>query len=401
MIKIAYSTISYGSSGEDVKKLQKSLNEQGYSLNIDGVFGNETRDAVKDYQKKNGLGVDGVVGSKTWSALDSLTKTTPKNYSVSSYSSKTSRPEYEKSQAVIDAEKELAQWENNKPDGYKGKYDDEIESLVEQLLNREDFSYDMQSDPLYQQYRQLYTENGQKAMRDTVGQASALTGGYANSYAVTAGNQAYADYLDELNGSALDLRDRAYQVYSDEGDKLIEDVTLLRSLDGDDYEKYLDTLQRYYDDGDYILKKLSQMSDAEFEEFLAQVDAWENDREYEFQKYQDNLDRQEFQQELAFKQAEAKRKQENEDREYQLAKDKLAAQLAASSSKSSSKSSSSSSSSKKNSEYTAYPTTYKQFVAMTGYGGILTENLFYGNSNTKQKYGTYQKYLQVMYDKYS
>lgn len=400
MIKIAYSTISYGSSGEEVKKLQKSLNEQGYSLNIDGVFGNETRDAVKDYQKKNGLSVDGIVSTKTWSALDSYKKATQKKSSVTGYSSKTSRPEYEKSQAVVDVENELAHWENNKPDSYKGKYDDKIEGLVDRLLNREDFTYDMQSDPLYQQYRQLYTENGQKAMRDTVGQASALTGGYANSYAVTAGNQAYADYLDELNAIALDLRDRAYQIYSDEGDKLIEDVTLLRSLDGDDYEKYMDTLERYYADGDYLLKKLSQMSDAEFEEFLAQVDAWENDREYEFQKYQDALDRQEFQQEMAFKEAEAKRKQDNEDRDYQLAKDKLAAQIAASSSKSSSKSSSSSSS-KKSSEYTAYPTTYKQFVSMTGYGGILTENLFYGNSNTKQKYGTYQKYLQVMYDKYS
>lgn len=398
MSYIAYQTISYGSSGEEVKKLQKSLNEKGYSLSVDGVFGNKTRDAVKDYQKKNGLSVDGIVGNKTWGALNkkstSVSASKPSaSKTVVSTSSK--RPEYEKSQAVKDAENKLTQWENTKPDEYKGKYDAQIESLVNEILARDDFSYDMQSDPLYQQYRQLYSENGQRAMRDTVGQASALTGGYANSYAVTAGNQAYAEYLDQLNDIALELRDRAYEMYSDEGDRLIEDVTLLRGLDGDDYDKYLDTLEQYYSDGDYLLKKLSQMSDAEFDAFLQQVDAWENDRDFEFKKLQDELDRQEFEAEMAFKKAEAERKQANEDRDYRLAQQKLAAQ------KSSSGSSSSTGSTKKKntkSEYTVYPKTYQQFVAMTGDGKIFTEEMFMKNAAAKKKYGSYEKYLQEMYD---
>ena len=398
MSYIAYQTISYGSSGEEVKRLQKSLNEKGYSLSVDGVFGNKTRDAVKDYQKKNGLSVDGIVGNKTWGALNkkstSVSASKPSaSKTVVSTSSK--RPEYEKSQAVKDAENKLTQWENTKPDEYKGKYDAQIESLVNEILARDDFSYDMQSDPLYQQYRQLYSENGQRAMRDTVGQASALTGGYANSYAVTAGNQAYAEYLDQLNDIALELRDRAYEMYSDEGDRLIEDVTLLRGLDGDDYDKYLDTLEQYYSDGDYLLKKLSQMSDAEFDAFLQQVDAWENDRDFEFKKLQDELDRQEFEAEMAFKKAEAERKQANEDRDYRLAQQKLAAQ------KSSSGSSSSTGSTKKKntkSEYTVYPKTYQQFVAMTGDGKIFTEEMFMKNAAAKKKYGSYEKYLQEMYD---
>ena len=398
MSYIAYQTISYGSSGEEVKKLQKSLNEKGYSLSVDGVFGNKTRDAVKDYQKKNGLSVDGIVGNKTWGSLNkkstSVSASKPSaSKTVVSTSSK--RPEYEKSQAVKDAENKLTQWENTKPDEYKGKYDAQIESLVNEILARDDFSYDMQSDPLYQQYRQLYSENGQRAMRDTVGQASALTGGYANSYAVTAGNQAYAEYLDQLNDIALELRDRAYEMYSDEGDRLIEDVTLLRGLDGDDYDKYLDTLEQYYSDGDYLLKKLSQMSDAEFDAFLQQVDAWENDRDFEFKKLQDELDRQEFEAEMAFKKAEAERKQANEDRDYRLAQQKLAAQ------KSSSGSSSSTGSTKKKntkSEYTVYPKTYQQFVAMTGDGKIFTEEMFMKNAAAKKKYGSYEKYLQEMYD---
>lgn len=403
MIEIAYQTISYGSSGEDVKRLQKSLNEKGYTLTVDGVFGNKTRDAVKDYQKKNGLSVDGIVGNKTWGSLyktSSYVGTAKPTASATTVNNSSERPEYKKSQAVKDAENKLSQWENTKPDEYKGKYDSQIESLVNEILERDDFRYDMQSDPLYQQYRQLYTENGQKAMRDTVGQASALTGGYASSYAVTAGNQAYADYLDELNAIALDLRDRAYEMYSDEGDRLIEDVTLLRGLDGDDYEKYLDTLEQYYSDGDYLLKKLSQMSDAEFDAFLAQVDAWENDRDFDFKKLKDELDRQEFEQEMAFKKAEAERKQANEDREYRLAQEKLAVQRAAAASKTSS-SSSASKKEKSTNEYTVYPTTYKQFVAMTGNGRIFTEDSFMKSTSARSKYGSYEKYLKVMYDKYS
>ncbi len=403
MIEIAYQTISYGSSGEDVRKLQKSLNEKGYSLTIDGVFGDKTRDAVKDYQKKNGLSVDGVVGNKTWGSLNK--KSTSVNMAKPSDGAATvkkfsERPEYEKSQAVKDAENKLTQWESTKPDEYKSKYDSQIEGLVKEILSRDDFRYDMQSDPLYQQYRQLYTENGQKAMRDTVGQASALTGGYANSYAVTAGSQAYADYLDQLNGIALELRDRAYEMYSDEGDRLIEDVTLLRGLDGDDYEKYLNTLEQYYSDGDYLLKKLSQMSDSEFDAFLSQVDAWENDRDFDFKKLQDELDRQEFEQEMAFKKAEAEREQANEDREYRLAQEKLAVQKASASSKTSS-SSSNSKKVKSTDEYTVYPITYKQFVAMTGNGRIFTEDMFMKSASARSKYNTYENYLKVMYDKYS
>ena len=395
MIEIAYQTISYGSSGEDVKKLQESLNEKGYSLTVDGIFGSKTRAAVEDYQRKNGLNVDGIVGSKTWGSINSKSTTTTTTTaskpatSTAAGGNSSTRPEYEKSQAVKDAEAEIEDWEKNKPGAYESKYDDEIDRLVEDILSREDFRYDMQSDPLYQQYRQMYMENGQKAMRDTVGQAAALTGGYANSYAVTAGNQAYADYLDELNGIALDLRDRAYEMYVDEGEKLIADITILRDLEGDEYEKYLNTLEQYYADGDYLFKKLVEMSDAEFEAFVAQVEAWESDRDYEFKKYQDDLDRQEFEAEMAFKESEAARDQANKDR------------AAAQKSSGSGSSSSSSKKTKSTNEYTVYPETYKQYVAMTGNGRIYTEEMFMKDENAKKKYGTYKNYLKVMYDKYA
>ncbi len=300
------------------------------------------------------------------------------------------RPVYNKSEDVKNAEKKLSEWEKNKPGEYKSKYEKEIDRLLDNVLNREDFSYDVNSDPMYQQYKELYMGNGKKAMRDTIGNASALTGGYANSYATTAGYQAYSEYLNQLNGVSLGLRDRAYEMYKDEGDKLIENISLLRELDGDDYEKYLGKLETYYKDGNYLLEKLSQMSDSEYEKFLASVEAWENDRDYNFKRAQDKLDRQEFEKELAFKKSEAQRDQANKDREYKLAK-----------SKSSGSSNSQKTEKKEYGENFQYPTTYGEFCFRTGYSGVMTYSEFNRSTYAKKEYGSYRGYLRKMYVKYS
>lgn len=392
---MAYSTIQYGSSGEDVKKLQTELNKYGYNLDVDGQFGSKTQSAVKDYQQKHNLQVDGIVGENTWGSLTSTgtastSSKTSKNKKTKKTKKQSKRPTYKKSESVKKAEKKLSQWEKKAPGEYESKYSEQIEAILNDILNREKFSYNLNADPLYQQYRELYTENGKKAMMDTVGQASALTGGYSNSYAVTAGSQAYHEYLNELNEVALDLRDRAYEQYGDEGEKLFEDITLLRSLDGDDYDKYLNQLERYYKDGEYLLDRLTAMSDAEYEQFLQTVEAWENDRDFAFKERTDALDREEFERELAFKIAEAERDQANEDREYQLALQKLY-------------SSGSSSSSKKSKSTTPihYPETYKEFCSATGYSGIMTKTEYGAHTEVKKKYGSYKKYLKAMYKKYA
>ncbi|MFW5999801.1 MAG: spore cortex-lytic enzyme [Halanaerobiaceae bacterium] len=60
----------YGVRDSDVRTLQRKLSQWGfYEESVDGVFGNSTSRAVKDFQRKNGLRVDGLVGEKTWQAL--------------------------------------------------------------------------------------------------------------------------------------------------------------------------------------------------------------------------------------------------------------------------------------------------------------------------------------------
>lgn len=66
---------------------------------------------------------------------------------------------------------------------YTSRYQNQIDDLTRQILNREAFSYDPEKDPTYQQYKESYTRSGERAMQDTLGQVSARTGGLASSYA--------------------------------------------------------------------------------------------------------------------------------------------------------------------------------------------------------------------------
>lgn len=70
-------TLKKGFKGSDVKKLQKALNSKGYSVGkygADGSFGNDTKSAVKKFQKANKLTADGIVGKNTAHKLGWLYK---------------------------------------------------------------------------------------------------------------------------------------------------------------------------------------------------------------------------------------------------------------------------------------------------------------------------------------
>ncbi len=177
----AYPTLRYGSTGEEVRKLQEALNATGsYGLALDGIYGEKTKQAVTAYQQANGLGVDGIAGQETLGHL--YTPKTP----------------------AVETPKEPTPWEN--------------------WVNREKFSYEPENDPHYKQYREQYMNLGRLAMEDTVGKLTALTGGYGNSYAQTAGQQSYEAYLQKLNGVIPDLYDKAYDRYTAEGEALYKEA---------------------------------------------------------------------------------------------------------------------------------------------------------------------------------
>lgn len=77
----------YGSRGSEVTQIQTKLKRWGYYTgNIDGIYGTQTVNAVKYFQRKNGLTVDGIAGPETLKAMGIMTSTTSSS-SSSSYNS--------------------------------------------------------------------------------------------------------------------------------------------------------------------------------------------------------------------------------------------------------------------------------------------------------------------------
>lgn len=105
-------------------------------------------------------------------------------------------------------------------------YVDQLNALYDQIMNRKPFQYDLNGDLLYKQMADRYAQMGQMAMRDTMGTAAALTGGYGNSYAQQVGNQAYQQYMTALNDKVPSLYEQALNAYLQEGDQLLQQYQL-------------------------------------------------------------------------------------------------------------------------------------------------------------------------------
>ena len=93
---------------------------------------------------------------------------------------------------------------------------EQLNEIMDKILNREKFSYDLNGDALYQQYKDKYLQQGKMAMEDAIGQASTMTGGYGNSYAQSVGQQAYQAQLENLNDIVPELWQMAYDRYNQE-----------------------------------------------------------------------------------------------------------------------------------------------------------------------------------------
>ena len=288
-----YSQVGYGSKGDTVKKLQQLLNQGDYNLDVDGSFGPKTQAAVKDYQKKNGLAVDGIVGKNTWNTLTTMsasnTDTTPSGDTTEAPSTEAATPEnsgfnygdYQESDVVKQAQQMLQEHMANKPGDYQSAYADQINAILEQILNRDKFSYDLNGDALYQQYKDKYTQQGKMAMMDTMGQAQAMTGGYGNSYAQSVGQQAYQAQLQNLNDVVPELYQMALNQYNQEGQDMYNQYGLLTSQDEQDYGRHRDSVSDFY-------TELSRLMDQHNTERDYDYSKWADGRDFAYGEYSDD-----------------------------------------------------------------------------------------------------------------
>lgn len=133
---------------------------------------------------------------------------------------------------------------------YNSEYMDTLNELAKQLIsmNYDDWTKGSQ----YQALADRYGNNGRMSMQDVLGQVASRTGGLASSYATTAAQQQYNQYMAQLE-------EVARQMYSQDRSDLLDNANLYRNLANDEYDRYRDSL------ADYNAQKAAKNKSADYQ----------------------------------------------------------------------------------------------------------------------------------------
>lgn len=300
MSKYYTTTLQKGSKGNEALEWQKFLKSQGYYTgSLDGDFGDVTDAATRAYQRANGLTEDGIVGENTWGKAGytpystistpvdapnvgkaptgptfNTTATAKPNTDTTSWDSTTkgqnalnsyntakesvnkyedfTYDDYVMGKDAQGAKDALDAHNANKPGAYQSQWQSQLDALMNSIMNRDKFSYNMNEDALYQQYKDNYIQQGKMAMADTMGQAAAMTGGYGSSYAQSVGQQAYQAQLQNLNDIVPELYQMARENYIQEGQDLYNQYGLVMDRENTDYGRYRDTVSDWMNERGYL-----------------------------------------------------------------------------------------------------------------------------------------------------
>lgn len=162
-------------------------------------------------------------------------------------------------------------------------YTDAYKNAINKYTNRPEFSYDINGDALYQQYKNQYQALGKQAAQTAAAQSADLTGGYGNSYGTTASNQAYQQYLSQLNNMVPTLYEKAYNRYNDEGNALLNQINVLGNADQTEYS-------RNHDLTSLALDQLKMYSDMQSNRYNQDLDLWGQTNSMGMQNHFDALD---------------------------------------------------------------------------------------------------------------
>ena len=128
----------------------------------------------------------------------------------------------------------------------KTSYSDQVRDMMDTIMGREKFTYDVDKDPLFQQALASAMGSGKTAMQDTIGQASALTGGYGSTYATSAANQAYNAFIEDAYDNLPQYYQMAMEAYQMEGDDLYRQLDMLVGADEREYSRNVTAFDATY-----------------------------------------------------------------------------------------------------------------------------------------------------------
>ena len=200
---------------------------------------------------------------------------------------------YRPSQQAQEADAYLKQIQGMKPQTYNSKYAPQLESILQQITNPEQFKYEFNGDEFFKYFADTYTQKGKQAAMDVMGQAAALTGGYGNSYGQQVAQQGYQQYLMDLYSLGMDFRDRAYQQYQDQLGNKKDAYQLMAQQDATDYSRYRDTVGDWEREREYAAGRADTEREFDYNQYRNDLEYWTGMAQIENAAYNTEADRQE------------------------------------------------------------------------------------------------------------
>ena len=227
---------------------------------------------------------------------------------------------YQPGQAVQQSQQQLQQIQSQKPQGYNSKYSGQLDSILQQIQNPQAFRYEFGQDPLFRSYADYYTQLGKQASLNAQGQAAALTGGYGNSYAQMAGQQANQQYMLGLYDKGMEMYDRAYGRYRDQLGDLKDQYGMVQSAEAMDYDRYRDLVGDWQAERDYATNLYNTEANRDLNQYNADRDYYTGLAQIENADYRNEQERQEairqYEQDFAERQRQYNLSMEENKRQF-------------------------------------------------------------------------------------
>jgi len=176
-------------------------------------------------------------------------------------------------------------YENTTPDFQHSDY---YNDALANVQGYGDFAYDYTTDPLYDVYKKEYTREGQRAQRDALAQAAAMTGGVPSSYANTAAQQAGNYYMAQLADKIPELRAQAYNEWQNNYNMLRDKYNAATTHDQFDYGMYKDKLNQDYQQ---YLDDLNMRYNIYSDDYNRAYQQWGDKTNLDYQNWRDNYNK--------------------------------------------------------------------------------------------------------------
>lgn len=208
---------------------------------------------------------------------------------------------YQQSDEAKKYKEELEKHQQTKPGDYSSEWQTKVDELYGQIQDQKPFQYDVNTDALYQQAVDQYIRQGQKAMTDTMGKATAMTGGYGNSYAQAVGQQTYQDYLQGLHDRLPEYAQLAKDRYDSQREGLLEQYSMALDREQQDRDRYDQAWEDYLREQNRLQGLYEDQRAFDYGVYRDELDDQRYDQEWAYQKEQDQLAYQQWQEEMAYK----------------------------------------------------------------------------------------------------